>query len=179
MRIIGGKYKGKVLKAPLDLPVRPTTDYAKTGLFNILTNRFDFTVCSVLDLFAGTGSISLEFVSRYIDQITAVDNSSKCIQYIDKHKRQYDLKNLRVIKSEVLNFLSNDKSSYHIIFADPPYDYPDKLKLIELVFQHHHLKEDGIFVLEHKTGEEFSMVQGFLFSRTYGNVSFSFFHNFE
>src|SRR5690606_13437507 len=121
MRIISGKHKGKRLTAPAKLPVRPTTDYAKEALFNILNNQYYFDQISVLDLFAGTGNISFEFASRGAKQITAVDAHYGCIRYISKIKEELEYP-ISPVKSDVFSYLEKSLITADIIFADPPYD---------------------------------------------------------
>src|SRR5690242_4564737 len=112
MRIISGEFKGRNIIAPSSLPVRPTTDFAKTGLFNILTNHFDFEEISVLDLFAGTGSISFEFASRGTKKITAVDSNTGCLKFIKEYSQKLNINSIKTIKSDAFRFLesaSNEK----------------------------------------------------------------------
>ena len=104
MRIISGKYKGRRLHPPRNLPVRPTTDMAKEGLFNILVNRFDFEELSVLDLFAGTGNISFEFASRGCANITSVDSNHRCLRFINETANQLEVSSIKTIKSNVFHF---------------------------------------------------------------------------
>src|SRR5688572_28591985 len=121
MRIIGGTHKGRVLKVPHDLELRPTTDFAKEGLFNILANRIDFEETSVLDLFSGTGHISLEFASRGSRNITSIDSNHKCIYFL---RTTSDLLNMNIsaTKGDVFEFLQKTNLKFDLIFADPPYD---------------------------------------------------------
>ncbi len=129
MRIISGTHKGKRLTAPKKLPVRPTTDMAKEGLFNILNNRFDFEEISVLDLFAGTGNISFEFASRGTKSIVAVDKYPGCLQFINKTAQELGF-SIATIKADVYKYLENTSPKVDIIFADPPYNF-DKWVLQE------------------------------------------------
>ena len=122
MRIISGKYKGKRLIAPKKLPVRPTTDMAKEGLFNILRNQYNFSSISVIDLFAGTGNISYEFISRGTRTITTVDSHYACLGYIITVAKELDTP-IETIKSDVYSYLEKVKRKADIIFADPPYDF--------------------------------------------------------
>ncbi len=175
MRIISGTHKGKRINPPKNLPVRPTTDFAKEGLFNILNNKIDFEETIVLDLFAGTGSISLEFASRQAKQITSIDSNYHCTEFIRKIATELQYENLRAIKANVFNFLSNKKIACDLIFADPPYDMAEIEQIPELIFKNEILNKDGIFILEHSRKFDFSEHPRFTEHRKYGNVNFSFF----
>ena len=161
MRIILGKNKGKRLIAPANLPVRPTTDFAKEALFNIINNYFYFDEISVLDLFSGTGNISYEFASRGCTDITSVE-----LEY-----------SIQAIKSDVFDFLQKTARTYDFIFADPPYELPveDFQKIIQLVFDRNLIPEDGMLVIEHSSRVDLSENQYFESSRKYGGNMFSFF----
>lgn len=174
MRIISGKNKGKVIKAPKKLPVRPTTGFAKESLFNILVNHFEIHNCTVLDLFSGTGNMSYEFGSRGAKDITVVDKDRNCIKFIRKMNFELDY-DLNIIKSDVLKFLATKTKTYDLIFADPPYGYQDTHRIHEFVFTNGLLKENGWLILEHSKREDFSMLNGFLEQRVCGNVNFSIF----
>lgn len=176
MRIISGKYKGKRLVAPKKLPVRPTTDMAKEGLFNILNNRFYFDELKVLDLFAGTGNISFEFASRGVQGITAVDSYPGCVHYISKISSELDFP-ITTIKSDVFKFLEQTTEKFDVIFADPPYnfDLSQFLKIPDLVFEQDALEEDGLLVVEHSDQTDLSEHPHFSEQRKYGGSIFSFF----
>lgn len=135
MRIISGSHKGRRLTAPKNLPVRPTTDFAKEGLFNILRTRLYFDEITVLELFAGTGNISFEFASRGVPSITSVDSNYGCIQYIHKIAEEFSFP-ITAIKSDADSFLAKASSKFDIIFADPPYDFEVSHfeKMVHLVF---------------------------------------------
>jgi len=145
MRIISGKYKGRRLVAPKKLPVRPTTDFAKEALFNILNNHYHFNEINVIDLFAGTGSISYEFASRGSTNITAVDQDYGCIHFINKTAGELDLP-IHTIKSDVFKFLNNTKNQATVIFADPPYAMEqNQFELIPaIIFEKNLLAENGL-----------------------------------
>src|SRR5690554_473014 len=150
MRIISGSHKGRRLTAPKNLPVRPTTDFAKEALFNILRTRLYFDEIIVLDLFAGTGNISFEFASRGVPKITAVDSNYGCIQYINKIAEEFSFP-IAAIRSEADSYLTRATARFDIIFADPPYDFdiPQFEKIVNLVFERNLLEDDGMLVLEH------------------------------
>jgi 16S rRNA (guanine(966)-N(2))-methyltransferase RsmD len=178
MRIISGKYKGKRISAPRKLPVRPTTDMAKEGLFNILNNRYYLEQLSVLDLFSGTGNISFEFASRGTKSITAIDAHSGCIQFIAKTAKELDLP-IDVSKADVFRFLERTKASYDIIFADPPYHLEEGefLKIPDAVFNKGLLMEDGVLIIEHSPQTSLDKHPYFIDCRKYGSSIFSFFEN--
>lgn len=174
MRIIGGWHKGKVLKVPKDLPVRPTTDFAKEALFNILNNRIEFENLTVLDLFSGTGHIAFEFASRGANQVAAIDQNIKCIRFISDTSKQLNL-NITTVKSDVFDFLKKSGGQYDLIFADPPYELPNMSEIHELIRQHQMLQKNGLLIIEHGPKTDLSLLEGFEKMRKYGNVHFSFF----
>lgn len=177
MRIISGKYKGKTIQAPKQLPVRPTTDFAKEGLFNIIENSFDINELSVLDLFCGTGNISFEFASRGAKNITSVDANNHCVRFVKETSNSLELKNLQLIKQDVFRFLKRATQQFDFIFADPPYQLKELVEIPDLIFKNNWLNDGGWFVLEHDKFVEFSKHPNFFQHRKYGNVNFSFFQN--
>ena len=176
MRIISGKYKGRRISPPKKLPVRPTTDMCKEALFNILNNNFNFAELKVLDLFAGTGSISYEFASRGCKPITSVDGDAGCVNFIKKTTQEFDF-DITAIKSDVYAFLEKSKASFDIIFADPPYglELASFEKIILLVFENELLEEDGMLIVEHSKHTKLDHMENFSFSKIYGGSVFSFF----
>lgn len=180
MRIISGKYKGKRLNAPKNLPVRPTTDMAKEALFNILYNRYDFDEISVCDLFAGTGNISFEFASRGAKQITSVDQNPGCVHFMHKIDQELNL-NLSVVRSEVFRYLDKTHQTFDVIFADPPYHLPleDFQTLVLTVFKKNLLNENGLLIVEHAKQTDLSLMANFVQVKTYGSNCFSFFSAVE
>jgi len=176
MRIISGTYKGRRISAPKKLPVRPTTDMAKEALFNILNNRFYFNEITVIDLFAGTGSISYEFASRGTKQITSVDQDFGCIQFINKTAKEFDMP-IQPLKSDAFKFLERCKLRANIIFADPPYALSiEQFSMIpKLVFQNSLLEENGFLIIEHSKHTELSNLEFYSHSKNYGGSVFSFF----
>lgn len=176
MRIISGSHKGKRLIAPKKLPVRPTTDFAKEGLFNMLRNTFHFSEISVIDLFAGTGNISYEFASRGVEEITCVDADTGCIQFIKKTAAELSFP-ISTIKSDVFSYLEKSRQSADVIFADPPYDFSVEQfeKIVTLVVENSFLNEDGLLVIEHPKHTDLSQVRNYSNSRKYGSSVFSFF----
>lgn len=175
MRIISGKYKGKRLFPPTSLPVRPTTDFAKEGLFNILNNLIDFEETKALDLFAGTGNITYELASRGCPSITAVDVNFRCVKYITETAQILGMDAVQTVKSEVFSFIENRADKYDFIFADPPYDMPKADILPDLIFENLILKEGGLLVFEHSSKKNYNEHPRLVDFRSYGNVGFSFF----
>jgi len=176
MRIISGEFKGRRITAPKHLPVRPTTDIAKESLFNILNNHYYFDEITVLDLFAGTGNISYEFASRGCQNVTAVDADYGCVKFINATVSDFEMP-IDVIKADVFKFLKQHKQYYHLIFADPPYDFSDAqfTEIVNLVFKNNLLNENGMLVIEHSKHTKLSTLSNFSFLKNYGGSTFSFF----
>jgi len=175
MRIIGGSLKGIRINPPGNLPVRPTTDLAKEALFNILINRFDFENIRVLDLFSGTGSISLEFASRGVQEITAVDRDFGCFNYLKNTAKQYNLDAIKTFKADVFKFIKLETTPYDLIFADPPYDLPELTELSTLIFDRNLVSDEGYLIVEHPSMKRLNNHPNFVETRKYGSSSFSFF----
>ena len=180
MRIISGKLKGRRLKAPKNLPVRPTTDMAKEGLFNILNNLYYFDSISVIDLFSGTGNISYEFASRGSKNIYAIDANYNCIKYIYNTAKELDL-DINTYKSDVYKFLEKTSMKADVIFADPPYDFEaDKfLEIANTIFKKNMLNEEGVLIIEHSKHTDLSNHKNHSYDKRYGGNVFSFFENLE
>lgn len=174
MRIIGGSHRGRIIKVPKGLPVRPTTDFAKEGLFNILQNKVDFENLVMADLFSGTGHISLEFASRGCNNITAVDKHFKCLAFLKSISTELNF-NINTVKADVFDFLKNNKTKFDLIFADPPYELENIPQIHELVFAHDLLTENGMLIIEHGPKTNLEDLKDFTQRRKYGNVNFSFF----
>ena len=149
---------------------------AKESLFNILNNYIDFEEIRVLDLFAGTGNISLEFASRGAKSVLSVDLNIKCTDYISKMIAEFKFTNSTVIRANVLAMLARPSGSYDVIFADPPYDLENREKVPELIFENKWLAEDGWLVMEHDKRISFKDHLLFYDERRYGKIHFSFFH---
>ena len=176
MRIISGKYKGRRIPTFGKLDARPTTDFAKEGLFNVLNNHLDFEHLKVLDLFSGTGSISFELISRGCDSVVAVEQNEKHCAYIRKIAKELEADQLTVLKSDVFKFITSCKFKFDLIFADPPYQLPTLTQLPDLILGQGLLNEEGLFVLEHSDKQSFTAHPRFAFHKRYGNVNFSFFN---
>lgn len=175
MRIIGGKYKGRRIEPPSNFKARPTTDFAREGLFNILNNRIDFETVTVLDLFSGTGSISYEFASRGAASIHLIEKDMRHISGIRRIINELGLENIRIVHIDVKAFLKTCRMRFDVVFADPPYDLPWLKNLPDLVATAGVMKEDGFFVLEHPKSLSFNGHRLFFEHRNYGGVNFSFF----
>ena len=184
MRIISGTYGGRRLSPPKNITARPTTDFAKESLFNLLNNRIDFEGIDVLDLFAGTGGIGIECVSRGARDVTAVEIAHVQQNWIISCCKQLGIRNLSVIRGDVFKFLNACRTKYDLIFADPPYaleqlpTLPDIiLKPTEISQQGSEsiLKEGGWLVIEHGKDTDFTTHPRHVETRTYGSVHFSFF----
>jgi 16S rRNA (guanine(966)-N(2))-methyltransferase RsmD len=174
MRIISGSHKGRTLR-PEGLPVRPTTDMAKESLFNILNNRIDFEDVKVLDLFAGTGNISMEFASRGAISVLSIDLNGRCVDYIVKMITDLKFSNLSTIRANVFAFLARPAGSYDVIFADPPYELEESEKVPALIFENNWLADDGWFIMEHDKRLNFKDHPFFAEERQYGKIHFTFF----
>ena len=181
MRIIGGKYKGRRFYPPADKwPTRPTTDFAKEGLFNILTNRLDFEQIKMLDLFGGTGNHSYEFISRGCRDVTYVDKFPPCVSFVKKIAQDLGiLDHIRIVKADVFRFIASTPEQYDYIFAGPPYALPTIDTIPDLVFQHGLVREGGVFVMEHNPNHSYRQHPNFREERHYGKTIFTFFANRE
>ncbi|MBO7459054.1 MAG: 16S rRNA (guanine(966)-N(2))-methyltransferase RsmD [Paludibacteraceae bacterium] len=175
MRIISGTYGGRRLSPPKNITARPTTDFAKESLFNLLNNRMDFEGIDMLDLFAGTGGIGIECVSRGARSVTAVEIAHVQQNWIITCCRQLDIHNLSVIRGDVFKFLNACHTKYDLIFADPPYALEELPLLPEFILGRDILKENGWLVIEHGKDTDFTSHPRHIETRTYGSVHFSFF----
>lgn len=175
MRIIAGSLRGRRLNPPATLPVRPTTDIARESLFNILNNYVDYEDCAVMDLFAGTGAMSLEFVSRGAKEVTSIDINNQCTDFIKASAKQFGVNNIHVVRADVFDLIKRAYKKFDIIFADPPYALENLPQLPDLIFEHDLLTDDGIFILEHPRDYHFEEHPHFWQHRNYGKVNFTFF----
>jgi 16S rRNA (guanine(966)-N(2))-methyltransferase RsmD len=177
MRIIGGSLKGLRLNPPKNLPVRPTTDLAKEALFNILQNKIEFEGIKVLDLFSGTGNISMEFASRGAEQVISVDRSIHCVHYLKDAARQHGLTSIKAFKDDVFKYLKLETEQFDLIFADPPYDMNMIPEIPKIIFEKNLLLPGGLLIVEHQSMQNLSNHPSFTEQRKYGHSSFSFFNN--
>ncbi len=175
MRIISGTFKGRRIMPPKNITARPTTDFAKESLFNLLINRMDFEGANMLDLFAGTGGIGIEFISRGAREVTAVEMAHTQQNFIIAACKQLGIRNLHLIRGDVFKFIKTCHVQYDFIYADPPYDLELLPSLPDLVFEQELLKPDAYFVLEHSKANNFEQHPHFIECRSYGSVHFSFF----
>lgn len=174
MRIISGKHKGRKIRAPFVDEIRPTTDFAKTGLFNVLNNHLDYEQTKVLDLFSGFGNIAFEFASRGAVFVDAVDVHPQAIKFVKQFAKDIQLP-VNAYQSDVLQFLNKVHQKYDVIFADPPYDNEYVLdEIFEVVKKRNLLNENGWLILEHEKSKSFSHLPEFFDERKYGKVHFSF-----
>lgn len=175
MRIIRGKYGRRRFEVPKNITARPTTDFARENLFNVLENLDDFEGKTALDLFAGTGAISLEFASRGCSEVTAVEQAPVQAQFIRSVKEKLGDTALRVIKGDVFKFIATCGRSFDFIFADPPYDHPRFEEVPELILSSAMVKSGTVVIIEHSRTRDFSTLPGFSKHRVYGSVNFSIF----
>ncbi|MDD2247325.1 MAG: RsmD family RNA methyltransferase [Proteiniphilum sp.] len=175
MRIISGKYKSRRIQVPPNLKARPTTDFARESLFNILNNRVYWEETSALDLFSGTGSIALEMVSRGCPYVVSVEQNQNHFNFICRTQEILGAKELYPVKADAFKYLQSLGQQFDFIFADPPYELPGIDSLPAIIFEKKLLKPGGLFVLEHSKKFNFSLLPNFSEERVYGNVHFSFF----
>lgn len=175
MRIIRGKYGRRRFDVPHNISARPTTDFARENIFNVIENLIDLEEKSALDLFAGTGAVSFELLSRGCSNVTAVEKASTQLVFIKKVKELLKDENLRIVRGDVFKFISTCKNKFDFIFADPPYDHQRFAEIPELVIQSDLVKEGTVFVIEHSKAYNFSSLPFFLEHREYGSVNFSIF----
>lgn len=175
MRIISGKYRGRTITPPRNLRARPTTDFAKENLFNVLTNLVDFEEIDILDLFSGTGSISYEFASRGARSVTSVELNSVHHNFIRQTARGLGFEHLYAVKANAFLYLKSCAKQFDLIFSDAPYDLEGSEEVIRLVFERDLLREGGILIFEHSKDKNFEEHEKFWQLRSYGSVQFSFF----
>ena len=175
MRIIRGKYGRRRFDVPGNISARPTTDFARENIFNVLENLVDFEGLSALDLFGGTGAISFEFVSRGCEEVTTVEKAPVQVNCIRKVKEMLNAQNLTLVKGDVFRFIDSCEKKFDIIFADPPYDLPNFAEVPERILASKMLKDDTIVVIEHSKNYDFSALPHFTQHRIYGSVNFSIF----
>ncbi|GJM32967.1 MAG: methyltransferase [Saprospiraceae bacterium] len=181
MRIIGGEFKGRRFNPPAkNWPTRPTTDFAKEGLFNILNNEFDFSELKVLDLFGGTGNHSYEFISRGCTDVTYIDKFPGCVAFVQKTAQTLDIESrIRIIKGDVFKFILRNTTLFDYIFAGPPYPLPTLDTIPDRIFEKPMLKPEGWFVMEHNPNHNFQNHPNYFQERHYGKTIFSFFRRQE
>ncbi len=178
MRIVSGKFRGRRFTPPNNFKARPTTDFAKESLFNVLNNIIDIENTRVLDLFAGTGSISYEFMSRGAAYVCAVDKSIKYLEYIKQNAQKIAAEDnvISIKKADALSFVEKQNLDYDIIFADPPYDLKDINKIPQLIFSNKTFNKNCVLIVEHSKHTDMSNYEEFKLVKRYGKVHFSFFY---
>lgn len=175
MRIIRGKYGRRRFDVPTNITARPTTDFARENIFNVLENITDIEGKHILDLFAGTGAISIEFLSRGAASVTAVEKAATQYNFIKKVAAQLGETNLNLIRGDALRFLATASRPYDIVFADPPYDMPGFAAIPAAILNSGAVAPGTIVIVEHNRTHDFSSLPGFMDHRTYGSVNFSIF----
>lgn len=176
IRIISGSRKGRKIVAPSNLPVRPTTDFAKEGLFNVLVNKIDFEEVKFLDLFAGTGNISFEMASRGCKDITCVDSDARCLKFINETAGKLEFPKFKTVRTDAFSFIKKAKTKWDLIFVDPPYEMVEETgKIPRMVIESGMLEEGGLLIIEHPERIYFTDTSEMLETRKYGKVNFSFF----
>lgn len=175
MRIIRGKYGRRRFDPPKNITARPTTDFARENIFNVIENIEDIENAEVCDLFAGTGAIAFEFLSRGAREVTAVEMAQTQINFIQSVKDKLGDENIRIVKGDVFKFITGTRKAYDIVFADPPYDHPRFEEIPSLVLDSSLVKPGTLFILEHSGSRDFSNLPGFFERREYGSVNFSLF----
>ncbi|MBD5270452.1 MAG: methyltransferase domain-containing protein [Bacteroides sp.] len=175
MRIIRGKYGRRRFDVPRNITARPTTDFARENIFNVLENSYDLEGKTALDLFAGTGAISLEFLSRGCRSVTCVEMAANQANFIRSVVARLNDENLKVIRGDVFRFVASCKEKFDFIFADPPYNHPDFGKVPGLILGSDMLKEGTVVIIEHSKAYDFSDLPYFREHRSYGSVNFSIF----
>lgn len=175
MRIISGKYGRRRFDVPSNITARPTTDMARENLFNVLGNIIDLENKTVLDLFAGTGAMSFEFLSRGAGHVTAVEKARTQADFIKRVQLQLGDPNLTLVRGDVFKFLATCRQTFDVIFVDPPYDLPRFADIPKLVLESALVHDGTLFVMEHPREHDFSALPHFSQQRTYGKVNFSLF----
>lgn len=178
MRVIRGILKSRRFSIPKNFPSRPTTDFAKEGLFNILENQIDFVDLEILDLCAGTGNITFEFLSREAGKVTAIDKDYNSVRFISKTAKDFGVNQpLQALKMDVIAFLEKTEKQYDLIFADPPYAAKFHKQIVDIVSERKLLKPDGILIIEHGKDVSFDDNPSLIKFKNYGGVCFSFIEN--
>lgn len=177
MRIIAGEFRGRKFIPPAkNWPTRPTTDFAKEGLFNILNNRIDFEETVMLDLFGGTGNHCYEFISRGCNDATYVDKHGPAVSFVKKLSKELDIEDrIQIIRSDVFKYMQGCNRQYDYIFAGPPYPLPNLDSIPDRLFEADLLAPEGLFVLEHNPNHDFKGHPRYQEERNYGTTIFSFF----
>lgn len=177
MRIITGEYKGRHFDIPKTFKARPTTDFAKENIFNVLNAYIDFDGATALDLFSGTGSISLELLSRGCASVISVEADRDHHAFIRQCITKLETNRCVPIRGDVFRFIKGCRQQFDFIFADPPYALPELETIPGKVFEYGLLKPEGVFVFEHGKHNDFSENEHYVEHRAYGSVNFTIFKN--
>ena len=175
MRIIGGIHRSRRFSVPKNFDARPTTDFAKESIFNVIDNLVDLEGIVALDLFSGTGSIAVELISRGCKEVVCVEKNRQHYQFISKVRQELKADNLYPLNGDVFKYLGSVRKTFDLIFADPPYALPELASIPEIILSKDMLNEGGLFIMEHPKEHDFSQLPHFLQKRTYGSVNFSLF----
>ncbi len=175
MRIISGKYKSRLIKVPSNLKARPTTDFARENLFNILNNILDWDETNALDLFSGTGSIAFELISRGCPRVVSVEENFMQHKFICLTKENLKAEELFPLRADAFKYIKTSHEKFDLIFADPPYDHKSLDTIPDLIFESDILKNDGLLILEHSRDQNFENHPFFWKEKRYGSVHFSMF----
>lgn len=176
MRVIGGKYRNRRIDPPRAMHARPTTDYAKEGLFNILQHKIPLEGIRVLDLFAGTGSISVEFLSRGASEVVSVEQDRTLTTHMERTRDRLSENGWQVVRSDVFSYLQGRHGEFDIVFADPPFDLARTAELPGLVLDAGLVSADGLLIVEHSKHLDLAALPAHQATRKYGMVHFSLFH---
>lgn len=175
MRIIRGKYGRRRFDVPTNITARPTTDFARENIFNVIENIADIEGSRCLDLFAGTGAVSFEFLSRGAASVTSVEKSPVQGRFIEKVARELHDSNIRLLRTDAVRYIRDAATSYDIVFADPPYNMEGFAEIPAAVLSSRLLKPGSVFIMEHSKAYDFSSLPWFDHHRAYGSVNFSIF----
>lgn len=175
MRIISGKYKSRLIKVPANLRARPTTDFARENLFNILNNFIDWEKTNALDLFSGTGSIAFELVSRGCPRVVCVESNTLHYRFICNTKETLEANELWPLRADAFKYIKSNHEKFDLIFADPPYDMQLLNTIPDLIFKQDIVAKDGMLILEHSKDHNFADHPHFWKEKKYGSVHFSIF----
>lgn len=175
MRIIRGKYGRRRFDVPANITARPTTDFARENIFNVIENLTDIEGIDALDLFAGTGAVTFELLSRGASSVTSVEKAATQFRFIEKVAQTLGENNLSLVRGDVFRYIAAAPRRFDFIFADPPYDHARFAEIPQLVLDSGMLREGGIFIIEHSKAHDFSALPGFIDHRAYGSVNFSIF----
>lgn len=175
MRIIRGKYGRRRFDVPTNITARPTTDFARENIFNVIENYVDLEGLSALDLFAGTGAISFEFLSRGCSEVTAVEKAATQQRFIQKIARELGDDNLHLVRGDAMRFITSAPCAYDIVWADPPYDLPGFADIPGAILSSALVRSGTLVIIEHNKSHDFSALPGFREHRAYGSVNFSIF----